>query len=85
MQELTQVINPQQIDYETIYFKDGIQYTLWSETQKPKSMLYEFKPLVGQVSSALIKLSNNNLICQDLFIYKQRPASELSFLQATLF
>ena len=34
MKELIQVIDSRQIDYETIYFLDGISYILWSETQK---------------------------------------------------
>lgn len=84
--EMTQVISPEMINEDFIYFCYGIQYTLWASTEKAKSISYEFKPLVGQSNSAMLKISNRNLICQELFIYKQRPtlpftlSSQLSLL-----
>ena len=78
LSEMIQVISPEMVNENFIYFHDGSLYTLWSSTAKARSVSYQFKPLVGQSTSAMLTISDRNLICQNLFIYKECVASASS-------
>lgn len=70
--EMIQVISPEMVNENFIYFHNGSLYTFWDSVSKTRSVSYQFKPLVGQSTSAMLTMSDRNLICQELFIYKER-------------